>query len=196
MIEVGPFVLQYSILYLIISLIAGIIFLTYISPFQGEDNKARREISFNGLFTLILVMQFSTILTQFDLALSNPLVAIAYPSGQSELWLGTLALILYMVYSVRKHAEHYIEDYVGGLLFIVIASEMVFVTLSATPIVSIILLTGLGGLLVLKYIVLSRDRKGVWLALMIWSLLHMITVIGFNHPFLFGIILQMPKRKG
>ena len=84
----GPLIIKKSWVVILAGLIAGFIFLRFY-PVQ-EKNSDVQEVLLNGMIYFVLAWQFGTVLTRFDLVLSDPLTALYYPSGIKEFTLGLL----------------------------------------------------------------------------------------------------------
>ncbi|MBM7631486.1 hypothetical protein [Geomicrobium sediminis] len=188
MFQLGPFVIQYEMLLVFISVALGVSFLRYFSPMQHRDDKAIREVVYNGLLTLFVTMQFGTLVMRPELLVTDPLSAIAYPSGRQELWLATIIVMVYFLYASWRH-QHALQRIFIGLLLVLIPAEMVYVTVQSTGVETLVYLSGFA-LILWKIFQHIQKRWTGWIGLGLWALLQLIAIVGFQNPFLFHVVIH------
>ncbi|EZH66189.1 hypothetical protein DH09_09630 [Bacillaceae bacterium JMAK1] len=188
MFQLGPFVIQHEMLLVLISVVLGVIFLRYFSPLQYRDDKATRDVVYNGLLTLFVVMQFGTLFMRPELLVTDPLSAIAYPSGRQELWLAIIVVMIYFLYVSWRH-QHSFHRIIIGLLLVLVPAEMVYVTVQPAGVETLVYLSGF----VLILWMIFRNIRKRWTGLIglgLWATIHLIAIVGFQNPFLFNVVIH------
>ncbi|MFC4386426.1 hypothetical protein ACFOZ1_01255 [Gracilibacillus marinus] len=91
----GPFVIKADILYMLISIVIGLIVFSSVSPFQKTQKKVLIDIVTTQLFQLVIAIIIGKIVLHLSLFVEDPIAVLAYPGDGNALYIGTMLVILY-----------------------------------------------------------------------------------------------------
>lgn len=91
----GPFVIKADILYMLISIVIGLIVFSSVSPVQKTQKKVLIDIVTTQLFQLVIAIIIGKIVLHLSLFVEDPIAVLAYPGDGNALYIGTMLVILY-----------------------------------------------------------------------------------------------------
>lgn len=128
----GPFTLTFTVLALFMSAAAGIIYITYFSPYAGKETSVARDVSINALGFGLIIYIFGSVILYLPAFVSDPMAVLSYPSGIEELMLAFTLSFAFLFYQVKKKKLAG-EAIVGILAGFLLVAEMIFAVFLPSP---------------------------------------------------------------
>lgn len=128
----GPFTLTFTVLALFLSAAAGIIYITYFSPYAGKETSVARDVSINALGLGLIIYIFGSVILHLPAFVSDPMAVLSYPSGIEELMLAFTFSFVFLYYQVKKKKLSG-ETIVGILTGFFLAAEIIFAVILPSP---------------------------------------------------------------
>ncbi|GGE83765.1 hypothetical protein [Priestia taiwanensis] len=104
---IGSLVIQSSLVILVISLIVGFLFFTFIISSHSKVETKKRIDEISSLFTAFVIsLWIGKIVINFSVFLADPRAIVAYPSDSKAFYFAVLATILYAKYRIITSTFH------------------------------------------------------------------------------------------
>lgn len=103
-INLGPFMVQYTLLIFFLSVIAGYIMISILSKLSGDQNRKRYlDTLFTSMMIAVLVWRFGPVLAQPMNLFGNPFTALLLVRGSSLSGLiGAIIACIYFIYKIQR----------------------------------------------------------------------------------------------
>ncbi|WP_226037597.1 hypothetical protein [Aquibacillus saliphilus] len=105
---IGPLVIKSSLVILIGSLLAGLLFFRIISPYSKSETKQRIDEVGTILITFVITLWIGKIIMNFSIFISDPIAILAYPSDSKSFYIAVFLTVLYGKYKFIRVSKHLI----------------------------------------------------------------------------------------
>ncbi|MEQ6375551.1 hypothetical protein RZN22_17330 [Bacillaceae bacterium S4-13-58] len=119
---IGPFVIKYSLLAIVIGIFLGFLYVRYTMELPKEIWKKTIDEVGNMLFLFLVFMWVGKIIFHFQTFIQDPIAILAYPSDSKAFYVGTAALFLFIMYKVWRKSSYILESMLVFLQVFLVSS--------------------------------------------------------------------------
>ncbi|MCE7793960.1 hypothetical protein K8O68_16350 [Salipaludibacillus sp. CUR1] len=161
----GPLMIPVITVVVLLSVIGGLLYLRYLSPYKYKSDYQVRDLTANTLILTAVIYFFGSVPLNFSAFVNDPVSILSYPSGQNEFFLAITAAIIYLVFKLSRQKVK-VTDTLAGVFYVVLVADLLFafaVTETGKPLEG-----GLSGLLPFTEHPVSLYTMGLSLIFLIW----------------------------
>lgn len=118
-IKLGPFLLRYHYLVIIISGIIAYLLMRHRLKSSPDTRETILNYAANSVFIWFVIWKFSYILFNFSKAISNPQTILFFSGGKNGALVGTAVALLYVAFTVKKTEVNHkmvIDTFIHGII--------------------------------------------------------------------------------
>ncbi|MBM7703782.1 hypothetical protein [Metabacillus iocasae] len=101
-IQIGPLLIKYGWIAIVYSIFCGFILMKTLASTYESKGQEVIDLFFNGLLLFFFVFKFSILIKDPSIITHNPYGLLFFHGGMLGIWIGGMAAILYIVWTVHK----------------------------------------------------------------------------------------------
>lgn len=105
------------------SMIVGLLFYFWMSPFSKEEKKKQLEEVTNFFINFVFFMWVGKVIMNFPIFISDPLAVLAYPADSNSFYIAIVGSILRLIYK-RKNMQ--LSIFLNALLPVILIASFMF----------------------------------------------------------------------